>query len=113
MERVEVSIDSLKEIGDFVYVGNTRNKIKKISEEEFMFVRIDSVDTHIDKIIFNKYSLSDLKREVIDKLDYSLRYGEERKELVDKLLKKNDWVYDLVSSANVINRVHKKKTSFL
>lgn len=113
LERVEVTIDELKEIGDFVYVGNTKNKIKKISDNEYMFIRFEPVDTHIEKFIFNRYSISDFKKEIIDKLDYTLKYADDRKKLVDELLKKNAWVYNLVSSINIINRVHKKKTSFL
>ena len=111
LERVEVAIDELKEVGDFVYIGNTKNKIKKISDNEYMFVRFEPVDTHIEKFIFNEYSISDFKKEIIDKLDYTLKYADDRKKLVDELLKKNAWVYDLVSSTNVMSRVNKKKTS--
>lgn len=39
--RVEINRDL--SIGEVAFVGNTRNKIKRLSEKEFMFIRREAI----------------------------------------------------------------------
>lgn len=59
------------------------------------------------------YSLDDIQSEILKKLDYSLKFAHDRTELVNILFAQNEWVYDLISTDKLIQKEHKKKTSFL
>lgn len=96
-------------IGETAYFRNNSNKVKRISEDTYEFHRFDHVGTNVYED-FAGYPFSKIKEKIIDKLDQSLKYANERKELVDRLLEENYWIYNLLSSDTVIKRVHKKKT---
>lgn len=99
-------------VGEEAYFANNKNKIKKISENEYMFVRLDSIDTHIENFDVN-YDLNKIYQNINKNLDYNLVYGDDRLKLVNELLEDNLWIHDLISTNRMIAKEIKKKSSFL
>jgi hypothetical protein len=112
IEYVRIQPDEIK-IGEKVYVEGNDNKIKRLNENTYMFMRFDSIDTvkHTDGVKCDK-TLADLYKEVHSKLDYDLEYAEDRVELVNEILHKNYWVYDYISTHRSIRKEVKTKNSF-
>lgn len=100
------------EIGEVAYIENSDNKIKKISDSEYMIIRHDTISTHINSDNKVKYNLNDIKSKIVKRLDYSLEYADDRVELVDKLLSENKEIYNLVSTTRSIQKEIKSKKSF-
>lgn len=100
------------EVGESSFIGNSSNKIKRISEDEYLFQRFDTISTHIDTYT-NNYNLGQIHAEIIKELGYTLEFGQDRVKLVNDLLEKNQWIYNLVSTNKMIQKEIKKKSSFL
>jgi hypothetical protein len=128
IEDIELKIDQFDEkkgvvkrvhlkeplkIGQWAYVGESNNKIKRISENEYMFIRKDSIDTHIEEYNSSQFTVQDVYQSINKKLDYDLRYGKERTKLVSELIENNQWIYNLKSTNRIIAKENKKKNSFL
>jgi hypothetical protein len=111
MKRVYLQ-EPLK-VGQWAYVGDTNNKIKRISEDEYMFIRKDSIDTHIEEYDPSGLTVQKVYTSINKKLDYDLRYGDDRVKLVNQLIEDNQWIYNLKSSNRIIAKEIKKKNSFL
>jgi len=111
LDSIDIKVDDL-EIGESKQIGNTKNKIKRIGENEFLFQRFDTVKTHLDDYT-NTHNLGNIHANIVKKLDYELEYAEDRIELVENLVKDNPWIYDLISTNKMISKEIKKKSSFL
>lgn len=94
------------------YIKNSENKIKKINDNEYMFMRFDYIKTHIEQYS-TMYNLNDIYNFIVSKLDKNIKYAEDRMKLVNELLDENNWIYDIKSSSNIIAKEIKKKNSFL
>lgn len=99
-------------IGESAFLENSDNKIKRVGKDEYMFQRFDTISTHIKGKV-SDYNLDDIKKNIIKKLDYKLKYADDRVVLADQLLKSNQWIYDLASTTRFIQKEVKKKDSFL
>jgi hypothetical protein len=108
-----VHLEEPLKVGQWAYVGDSNNKIKRISENEYMFIRKDSIDTHIEEYDPSGLTVQKVYTNINKKLDYDLRYGDDRVRLVKQLIEDNQWIYDLKSSNRVIAKEIKKKNSFL
>jgi hypothetical protein len=113
IEYVRIQPDEIK-IGEKVYVEGNDNKIKRLNENTYMFMRFDSIDTvkHTDGVKCDK-TLADLHKEVHSKLDYDLEYAEDRSNLLKQLIKDDHWVYDYISTHRYIKKQIKSKKSLL
>lgn len=61
-----------------------------------------------------KHKIQRIYDDIVSKLNYELKYANERVALVNELignLDKNNWICELLSYEEIINRVHKKKDS--
>ena len=108
-----VHLEEPLKVGQWAYVGDSNNKIKRISENEHMFIRKDSIDTHIEEYDPSGLTVQKVYTSINKKLDYDLRYGDDRVRLVNQLIEDNQWIYDLKSSSRIIAKEIKKKNSFL
>ena len=108
-----VYLEEPLKVGQWAYVGDTNNKIKRISEKEYMFIRKDSIDTHIEQYNPSGLTVQKVYTSINKKLDYELRYGDDRVRLVNQLIEDSQWIYNLKSSSKVIAKEIKKKNSFL
>lgn len=100
------------EINESAFVGNTNNKIKRISEDEYMFIRFESIDSHIYDTDA-KGKIEDIKENVHNQLVYNLKYAYDRVEWINKLLENNEWIFDLLSTKRVMQKEIKNKKSFM
>ncbi len=92
--------------------GSEKNKIKKLENGKYQFIRFDEIQTHIVDFKCN-YNIDIIKYEINNKLDYNLKYADDRVKLVKTLLEDNDWIYDLISTHKIIRKEQKKKKDFL
>lgn len=99
-------------VNESAFVGNTRNKIKRISEDEYMFLRFEGVDTHICDVDVD-YNIKDIVENVHNQLAYNLKYASDRVEFLNNLLEYNRWIYDLFSTKRIIKKEIKNKKSLL
>lgn len=100
-------------INEVAFIGNGCNKIKKISDCEYMFIRKDYIGTHI-KNENKEYDLNLIYEKILKKLDYEIKYAEDRMELVKELLEEyEDWFTGLLSTNRMIAKEIKKKSDFL
>lgn len=100
------------DIGETAYFKNSlRNKIVKLDDEKYMFYRFDEIQTHIEPY-YSDYTIDHIKGHITKYLDYNLDYAEDRVKLVERLINNNKWIYELVSSYNLIIKEQKKKTDF-
>lgn len=98
-------------VGESAHLENSENKIKRINKDKYIFQRFDTISTHIENYD-SDYNLNDVKNKLINKLDYNLKYGDDRIKLVTKLLEDNQWIYRLISTNRSIGKEIKKKNSF-
>ena len=108
-----VHLEEPLKVGQWAYVGDSNNKIKRISEKEYMFIRKDSIDTHIEEYNPSNYTVQGVYLNINKKLNYDLGYGKDRVNLVNELINNNQWIYNLKSTNRIISKENKKKTSFL
>jgi hypothetical protein len=108
-----VYLEEPLKVGQWAYVGDSNNKIKRINENEYMFIRKDSIDTHIEEYDPSGLTVQKVYTSINKKLNYDLRYGDDRVKLVNQLIEDNQWIYNLKSSNRIIAKEIKKKNSFL
>ena len=128
IDNIELKVDKLDEkkgvvrrvyleeplkVGQWAFVGDSNNKIKRISEDEYMFIRKDGINTHIEEYEPSGLTVQKVYTDINKKLDYDLRYGDDRVRLVKQLIEDNQWIYNLKSSNRIIAKEIKKKNSFL
>jgi hypothetical protein len=99
-------------IGESAFIEDSVNKIKRISEDEYMFLRFDTISTHV-KEYTESHSLDDIYKKIIKKLDYDKTYADERVKLVNELFEKNSWIYNLISTDKLIESHIKTTKDFL
>ncbi|MCY8565604.1 hypothetical protein [Bacillus sonorensis] len=81
-------------IGEAAFVGNSRNKIKRLSEEEYMFIRKEPVtyeNTTIPKKLLNKLKIL-IEHEIRDDICLS---SEEKVKHIKSIIKRNPWIEDM------------------
>lgn len=79
-------------------IKNTLNKIKRITTEDWIFLRFDSINTHIHKNVQSNEDNKKLWDSFKESCNYSLKYAKDR---VDSL--KNNWNDDLASRISSTN----------
>lgn len=85
-------------IGEAAFVGNTRNKIKRLSEEEFMFIRKEAALNKNDRI--SSKQLNKLKRVIESKfVDGVCLSPSEKVKHIKAVLKRNPWIEDITFSS--------------
>lgn len=114
ISNLELRINKNQElqVGQLTYIGQSENLIKKLNDNEYMFIRKDGVATHIKKQHSN-VDLGKIHNEINKKLDYSIQYADDRVVIVEGLLSQNEWIYDLISTNKLMEKEIKKKDSFL
>lgn len=105
--REVVHIEDLQ-IGDEAFINETVNKIKKIDDDQFILKRFDSI-TSLPFQHSSDYSTKKVA-ELLSKLDHSVKYADDRVQLVNNLLGDNQWLYDLLSDHSVVSSRIKRKT---
>ncbi|MCY9156239.1 hypothetical protein [Bacillus haynesii] len=100
-DRVEINREL--SIGEAAFVGNTRNKIKRLSEKEFMFIRKEA--TLLNKINWISIEqLNKLKRVIQDDLDNGVCLSpSEKVKYIKAVLERNPWVEDITFSSYPCN----------
>ena len=81
-------------IGEAAFVGHSRNKIKRLSEEEYMFIRkepVTSENTTISKKLLNKLKIL-IEHEIRDDICLS---SEEKVKHIKSIIKRNPWIEDM------------------
>lgn len=97
------------EIDDYFYVKGL-NKIKRIGEDEWIFLRFDSVNSHI---IYSSYTHEDTRKiyqDFRDVMDYTLKYGQERCDAVNSTFDE-ETATKIVSSNSFIEKQCKTTSS--
>lgn len=110
--KIRGRLDGELQIGEFAYIGQSENKIKRLSEDEYIFIRKDGVNTHIEKSYCGK-DLDAIHKEINKKLNYNIKFADDRVKLVEYLLSQNEWIYSLISTNKLMEKEIKKKNSFL
>jgi hypothetical protein len=103
--------DQLTQVDNDTWKFKTNDNIFKKEGEQFRFIRFDTIKSHIDDVYTDR-SLKDIYENIISKLDYELKYGEERSKLVNQLFESNTWIYTMVSTERMMMKENKKKNSF-
>lgn len=111
-DKTRVRLNRELNIGESAFVGNSINKIKRISDNEYMFLRFDTIATHIYDYQVN-HDLKELNEAKNEYIDYDVKYGLDRVEIIEHLLKQNNWIYDLISTNRMIKKEIKNKSDFL
>ncbi|UWS63332.1 hypothetical protein N2384_11310 [Bacillus paralicheniformis] len=94
--RVEINRDL--SIGEVAFVGNTRNKIKRLSEKEFMFIRKEAILNKNDRISSNQ--LNKLKRVIENEFgDGVCLSPSEKVKHIKAVLERNPWIEDITFSS--------------
>ncbi|ASB89194.1 hypothetical protein OZL92_17665 [Bacillus sonorensis] len=79
-------------IGEAAYVGHSRNK--RLSEEEYMFIRKEPVTYENDTI--SKKLLNKLKRLIEDEISNDICLSSEEKvKHIKSIIKRNPWIEDM------------------
>ncbi|MGG3628267.1 hypothetical protein ABES28_08485 [Bacillus licheniformis] len=92
--RVEINREL--SIGEAAFVGNTRNKIKRLSEKEFMFIRKEAA---LNDRISNK-QLNELKRVLENEFgDGVCLSPSEKVKHIKAVLERNPWIEDITFSS--------------
>lgn len=86
------------EVQDSYMVKNTLNKIKRVSNEDWVFLRFDSINTHIHNKVQSNEDNRMLWESFKTSCNYGLKYAQDR---VDSL--KNNWDDDLSSRITSTN----------
>lgn len=82
-------------------------------DEEKLSVRFDTILSNDYEDVSCPYSLDDVRENILYKLDYDLKYADDRNNLVKKLLSENEWIYDLISTKKMMSNHIKSKNDFL
>lgn len=99
--RVEINREL--SIGEAAFVGNTRNKIKRLSEKEFMFIRKEATLLNKNNWISIK-QLNKLKRVIQDDLDNGVCLSpSEKVKHIKAVLERNPWIEDMTFSSYPCN----------
>lgn len=111
------SIDALDmvEINEIIYINDSDNLIKKISKDEYLFIRKDSIDTvkHIKNHKVAADDLSEMTHRIGDPT-YRYEYANQRLHFVENMISDNqNYLSNLLSDRNVIMLNHKAKKGFL
>ncbi|KKB71994.1 MULTISPECIES: hypothetical protein [Bacillus] len=81
-------------IGEAAFVGNSRNKIKRLSEKEYMFIRKEPVTS--ENTVVSKRLLNKLKGLIEDEFgDDICLSSEEKVKHVKLIIKRNPWIEDM------------------
>jgi len=100
--------------GSLIHIDNSDNQIKKVHNDEFMFIRKDTIDTV--KHTYKGKARNLLQDRIYKKLDYNLDYSKGRVELLHKLVEGEEnlyWILELLSCDKSINKDLKTKKDFL
>lgn len=100
------------EVGQSEYVKGTDNKIKRLSEDEFVFLRFDSIHTHIIKEEAKACDTSKIWEDFKEARDYNVKYAQDRCDMVKKAFDE-DAGASAVSSFKFMNQQHKTTNSVL
>lgn len=100
------------EVGQSEYVKGTDNKIKRLSEDEFVFLRFDSIHTHIIKEEAKACDTSKIWEDFKEARDYNVKYAQDRCDMIKKTFDE-DAGAKAVSSFKFMNQQHKTTNSVL
>lgn len=100
------------EVGNFEYVKGTDNKIKRLSEDEFIFLRFDSIHTHIVKEEAKACDTSKIWEDFKEARDYNVKYAQDRCDMITKTFNEEAGA-SAVSSFKFMNQQHKTTNSVL
>lgn len=100
------------EIGKFEYVKNTVNKIKRLSEEEYIFLRFDSVHTHIIKEEAKAEDTRKIWEDFKEARDYNIKFAQDRSDAIKEKFE-DECASRVVSSFKFMNQQVKTTSSNL
>ncbi|KAA6452686.1 hypothetical protein [Bacillus swezeyi] len=97
--RVEINREL--SIGEAAFVGNTRNKIKRLSEKEFMFIRKEAT---LNNNWISSKQLNKLKRVIQNDLgDRVYLSSSEKVKHIKAILERNPWIEDITFTSYPCN----------
>lgn len=65
-------------IGEAIYIKDTNNKLKRISEDEYMFQRFDGITTHLVELESSSEDSMSVWKAFVSTCDYSMKYAQDR-----------------------------------
>lgn len=96
-------------IGEAIYIKDTINKLKRISEDEYMFQRFDSITTHLVEFESSSEDSMSVWKAFTSICDYSMKYAQDRCDAISKAFD-NDAATNIVSSKKFIIEQNKATT---
>ncbi|MCL9986360.1 hypothetical protein [Staphylococcus aureus] len=104
VDSLGYSTEELEEmkIGDSYEISTTINKIKRTALDEWLFLRFDSVNTHIHKEYPSNQNNKELWDNFKKSCDYALKYGEDRNNAIKENFN-DDQAAEIVSTVTFMN----------
>lgn len=104
IDSLGYSIEELEgmKIGDSYEISTTINKIKRTALDEWLFLRFDSVNTHIHKEYPSNQNNKELWDNFKKSCDYALKYGEDRNNAIKENFN-DDHAAEIVSTVTFMN----------
>ncbi|KAA6472238.1 hypothetical protein [Bacillus swezeyi] len=98
-----VEINQELSIGEAAFVGNTRSKIKRLSEKEFMFIRKEAALLNKNNWISSN-QLNELKRVLKNDLSDGVYLSpSEKVKHIKAVLERNPWIEDITFTSYPCN----------
>lgn len=83
-------------IGEAIYIKDTINKLKRISDDEYMFQRFDGITTHLVELVSSSEDSMNVWKEFTSTRDYSMKYAQDRCNAINK-------TFDTIAATNIVS----------